>query len=65
MTANVMAMITSRPGNGRPAAVRGGSAAAKMSESPPRRPAQEMTTGTCHGGEGSRWRTRRLRRRGR
>src|SRR5207244_7670327 len=65
ITANVIAMIKSRPGNGVPAAVTVGMAAARTRESAPRRPTHETTAGNRHGGDGSRPRTRRLSKRGR
>ena len=65
MTANVIAMITSRPGKGAPVAVEVGIAAASTSDAAPRRPVQETSAGSCHGGDGSRCRTRALNHRGR
>ena len=58
MTTNVRNTIRSRPGTSI------GSASAAASETAPRIPAHEMTTGACHGGYGSRSRTLRKRKRG-
>src|SRR2546421_1754364 len=60
MTANVIAMITSRPGKGAPVAVEVGIAAASTSDAAPRRPVQETSAGSCHGGGGARCPTRAL-----
>ena len=58
MTANVRKRIRSRPGTSV------GSASAAASETAPRKPAQEMITGACHGGYGSRSRMLRKSSRG-
>src|SRR5256885_17228646 len=60
MTANVIAMITSRPGKGAPVAVEVGIAAASTSDAAPRRPVQETSAGSCHGGGRARRRPRAL-----
>jgi len=63
ITAYVIAMIMSRPGNGAPAAVVVGMAAASTSEAPPRSPAQQTTVTNCQRGRGSCLCHRGLRRR--
>src|SRR5256885_7857310 len=60
MTANVIAMITSRPGKGAPEAVDVGIAAASTSDAAPRRPDQATSAGSRHGGGGARGRPRPL-----
>src|SRR5436309_1508426 len=54
ITPYVIATIASRPGNGAPAAVTIGIAAARMSESPPRSPAQPTTVMNFQPGSGFR-----------
>lgn len=58
-------MIAARCGNGAPASVVSGSPKAAARETTPLIPAHKITAGTCHGGDGSRVRTRRLSSRGR
>ena len=57
-------MIRSRCGKAAPASVSSGRASAAASDTAPRIPIQEMITGACHGGYGSRSLIRLKRRRG-